>query len=124
MRNRGKILIVDDNAINLAVCEEALGRDYECMCASNGEESLQLARVFHPDLVLLDVMMPGIDGYETCERLRADPDLRFAKILLVTAKAQVLDRLRGYEAGADDYIIKPFEPDELVAKVRVFLRLK
>jgi signal transduction histidine kinase len=83
-----------------------------------------MAHEHHPDLVLLDVMMPGIDGYETCRQFRLDPVLRMAKIILVSAKAMVEERLRGYEAGADDYITKPYEPAELEAKVKVFLRLK
>jgi signal transduction histidine kinase len=69
-------------------------------------------------------MMPGIDGYETCRRLREDPELRYVKIILVSAKAMTSERLRGYQAGADDYITKPFVPEELEAKVEVFLRLK
>ena len=119
-----KILVVDDHPTNLAIVEEILGDDYELKVASTGEEALAVAPDWRPDLVLLDIMMPGIDGYETCRRLLAVPELRHTKVILVSAKAMVADRIEGYQAGADDYITKPFQPEELEAKVRVFLRLK
>jgi signal transduction histidine kinase len=124
MSDRSKILIVDDNSLNICIFEEILAEDYELIRASSGEEALEILKTYRPDLVLLDIMMPGIDGYETCRRLRADPVLRFVKVILVSAKAMTTERLRGYEAGADDYITKPFAPEELEAKVKVFLRLK
>ncbi len=84
-----------------------------------------MAAEFGPDVVLLDVMMPGIDGYETCRRLRALPrPAGPPKIIMVSARAMVEERLRGYEAGADDYVVKPFDEDELLAKVRVYARLQ
>jgi signal transduction histidine kinase len=124
MSDRSKILIVDDNSLNICIFEEILAEDYELIRASSGEEALEILKTYCPDLVLLDIMMPGIDGYETCRRLRADPVLRFVKVVLVSAKALTTERLQGYEAGADDYITKPFAPEELEAKVKVFLRLK
>jgi signal transduction histidine kinase len=77
-----------------------------------------------PDVVLLDIVMPGMDGYETCRRMRACPALASTKIIMVSSKATTAERLEGYAAGADDYLVKPYEPDELIAKVRVYLRLK
>ena len=123
MKN-AKILIVDDNETNRCILEESLADDYQLELVQSGEEALERAAQFEPDLVLLDIMMPGIDGYETCRRLRADLRLQHTKIVLVSAKSQVEERLAGYAAGADDYIGKPFDEEELRAKVRVFLRLK
>ena len=124
MRNKEKILVVDDNAINLAIIEELLDDDYLVEMAENGHEALEIASQFHPDLILLDIMMPGIDGYETCRRLRADSVMGKAKIIMVSAKAMLADRLEGYEAGADDYLIKPFDEAEFLAKIKVYLNLK
>jgi two-component system, sensor histidine kinase and response regulator len=119
-----RILIVDDHPTNIAVLEELLGDTYPLSIATSGEEALGLAGAVPPALILLDVMMPGINGYETCRRLRALAPLHPPKIIMVSAKAMVAERLRGYEAGADDYVTKPFEAQELLAKVRVYLQLQ
>jgi two-component system sensor histidine kinase/response regulator len=119
-----RILIVDDHPTNVAILEEILGEDYTLRTASCGEEALAIALDFQPALILLDIMMPGIGGYETCRRLRAHASLRHIKIIMVSARALVTERLQGYEAGADDYITKPFDEEELVAKVRVHMRLR
>jgi two-component system sensor histidine kinase/response regulator len=124
MQEQGRILIVDDNPHNVAILEELLDDDYQLRTAASGEEALAMAPEFSPAVILLDIMMPGIDGYETCRRIRTTPGLRHTKIILVSARAMVSERLRGYEAGADDYIIKPFDKHELRAKVCVYLRLK
>lgn len=124
MRTPHRILIVDDHPTNLVILQEILSDDYVLAAATSGEEALTLAAEFQPALTLLDVMMPGIDGYETCRRIRALPALRHTKIIMVTAKGTLADRLQGYAVGADDYITKPFEAEELLAKVRVYLRLK
>jgi len=124
MNTQNKILIVDDNATNIAILEETLADLYGLKAAKSGEEALAVAEDFRPDMILLDVMMPGIDGFETCRRIRANPVLNHVRIILVSGKTQVSERLKGYEAGADDYITKPFEEEELLAKVRVYLRLK
>jgi two-component system sensor histidine kinase/response regulator len=121
---QSRILIVDDNARNVDILKKILGRQYPLATATSGEEALDAAVRFHPDLVLLDIMMPGIDGYETCRRLRANPALRWLKVIMVSAKAMVSERVQGYAAGADDYLTKPFDEDELLAKVRVHLRLR
>ena len=121
---RSRILAVDDDALNRTILEELLSEDHDLTLASSGEEALKKAAETNPDLVLLDIMMPGLDGYEVCRRLRADPVLRYCKIILVSAKAMVSERLKGYEVGADDYVTKPFDHDELLAKVKVFLRLR
>jgi len=123
MRQKSKILIVDDNPTNERILRAILS-PYELNSARSGVEALEQARRFEPDLVLLDVMMPEMDGYEACRRMRMDPKLRLTKIVMVSAKAMVEERIEGYGAGADDYVTKPFDPDELKAKVRVHLRLK
>ncbi len=123
MTGKRKILAVDDNEVNLAVVEELLGDDYELDTATSGEEALAAMEERCPDVVLLDIMMPGIDGYETCRRIRANPKLQHVIVVLVSAKAMPNERLEGYAAGADDYVTKPFDGDELEAKVRVYLRL-
>lgn len=122
--SKGRILVVDDHARNVVILQKILGREYRVATAASGEEALQVAPRFAPDVVLLDIMMPGIDGYETCRRFRAMPQLSNTKIIMVSAKAMLSERLAGYEAGADDYIIKPFDENELLVKVRVFMRLK
>ena len=121
---RKKILIVDDNEINVNILEEILEDDYDLSSAYSGEEALEVAEGLVPDLVLLDVMMPGMSGYQTCVALREMDSMRHVKIIMVSAKAMVEERMQGYEAGADDYVTKPFNHDELLAKVRVYLRLK
>jgi signal transduction histidine kinase len=123
MEYRNKILIVEDQLANIIILEELLSDKYLVRTASSGEEALVIAKDFAPDLILLDIMLPGIMGYETCRRMRATPALRHTKIIMVTAAEQVEERLLGYEVGADDYVTKPFDPNELLAKVRVYLRL-
>ena len=124
MQQQEKILIVDDHPINVEILEEVLGDQYQLATAFSGQEALAVASRFQPALILLDIMMPGLDGYETCRQLREDPVLRHTKIMMVSAKAMPAERLQGYEAGADDYITKPFNKEELLAKVNVYLRLK
>ncbi len=124
MSSRPRILGVDDNPRNLNILRKALGEEVQFVPASSGEEALEVAPGLRPDVILLDIMMPGLDGYETCRRLRARPDLLATKILMVSAKGSTADRLEGYAVGADDYVVKPFDPAELLAKVRVYLRLK
>jgi signal transduction histidine kinase len=119
-----RILGVDDNPRNLAILTKALRPDFDLVTAASGQEAIEKAMGLRPDLILLDIMMPGIDGYETCRRLRALPELTGTKIIMVSAKAMTSERLEGYAAGADDYVVKPFDQDELMAKVRVYLRLK
>lgn len=119
----GRVLIVDDEPRNVAIIEEIL-EGFELYSARSGEEALDKTRTYRPDVIFLDVMMPGMDGYEVCRKIREDRDLRFVKIVFVSGKASIQERLAGYEAGGDDYITKPFDHNEILAKLRVFLRLK
>ncbi len=124
MEGKPRILAVDDSRMNLRLVRRALGDAFECALASSGEEALELAPRYRPDLVLLEIVLPGIDGHETCRRIRREPDLQHVKVIMVSSRSDLEDRLRAYEAGADDYLIKPFEARELLAKIGVFLRLK
>ncbi len=121
---RPRILVIDDDPVANAVTTEVLSQDHQVLVASDGAEGLATALRERPDVVLLDISMPGIDGYETCRRMRAAPALAHAKIILVSGHGETRDRVRGYDAGADDHLTKPFDAAELLAKVRVFLRLK
>ncbi|MBT4527280.1 MAG: response regulator [Deltaproteobacteria bacterium] len=118
-----KILLVDDEETNVLILKEILENQYQIETAYSGEEALECVKTYKPDIVLLDIMMPGIDGYEVCQKMRRDETLFHTKIILVTAKGGLKDRLHGYEIGADDYVPKPFHEEELIAKVRVFDRL-
>ncbi len=125
MRTPPRILIVDDNPENLDIFRTRLAiHGYEILTADNGEEALALAREQQPDLILLDVMMPKMDGFEVCRRLRADAALPFMPIILVTAKADSKDIVAGLEAGGDEYLTKPVDQAALVARVKSMLRIK
>lgn len=117
------VLIADDDADIVRFVQVNLKAEgYGVLTASNGEEALGLVIEHRPDLVLLDVMMPKIDGYEVCRRLRGDSRTSHISIIMLTAKALSADKVVGLTAGADDYIIKPFDPMELVARVKTTLR--
>jgi putative two-component system response regulator len=123
MDAKGRILIVDDNATNVDILRRILRKRYELETAANGEECLAKIPDFKPQLVLLDIMMPGIDGYQTCRRIKSSALGRFVQVVLVSGKGSTAERLQGYEAQADDYVVKPFDHDEMLSKVRVHLRL-
>ncbi len=120
-----RILVVDDEPRNIKLMDALLTpRGYVLRTASNGEEALQCVQQEQPDLILLDVMMPGIDGFEVCRRLKDDPETRLIPIVIMTALGSVEDRIQGIEAGADDFLTKPVNRDELLARLRTSLRLK
>jgi len=121
MQEKKKILVVDDDLNNIAIIEEILGDEYILKTSTAGKEAVQIGQTFLPDVVLLDIMMPGTDGYEVCRLMREHYLLRHTKIIMVSAKAMAHERLEGYKAGADDYIVKPFDEDELLAKVRLYV---
>jgi class 3 adenylate cyclase len=125
MHSPPRILIVDDNEANRDILITRLtAHGYELLEAADGEEALEAARRHLPDLILLDVMMPKLDGIEVCRRLKGDADLPFMPIILVTARADSKDVVSGLEAGADEYLTKPVDQTALVARVKSVLRLK
>jgi DNA-binding response OmpR family regulator len=119
----GRVLVVEDEPDISGLLAFHLEREgYQVVRSRNGADALQLVRVRRPDLVLLDLMLPGIDGLEVCRRLRQDPATAALPIVMLTAKGEEVDRVLGLELGADDYIVKPFSPKEVVARVRAVLR--
>ena len=125
MRTPARILVVDDNAANVDILCARLGaHGYEMVTAADGEEALTAVRDQQPDLILLDVMMPKLDGMEVCRRLRADTSLPFIPIVLVTAKSDSKDVVAALDAGGDEYLTKPVDHTALVARVKSMLRIK
>lgn len=124
-RSKSIILIVDDNPKNLQVLGNVLKPiDCELSLAFNGKESYERALSIHPDLILLDIMMPDMDGYEVCAQLKSNEETRDIPVIFITAKTQIDDIVHGFEAGAVDYITKPFNTSELLARVKTHLELR
>lgn len=120
MASKQKILIVDDDnniaeLISLYLTKEC----YECKIVNDGEEAIRINESFHPNLILLDLMLPGMDGYQVCREIRQRSTV---PIIMLSAKGEIFDKVLGLELGADDYIIKPFDTKELVARVKAVLR--
>jgi len=125
MHTPPRILVVDDNEINRDIIVSRLeAHGYETLQAADGEEALTAVVEHHPDLVLLDVMMPKLDGIAACRRLKGDASLTFTPVILVTAKTDTRDIVAGLDAGADEYLTKPVDQSALVARVRSVLRIK
>jgi len=117
------VLVVDDEKDLVDLVKYHLEKEgLKCLEARDGETALQVARERTPDLVVLDLMLPGVDGLEVCRKLRKDPKTSSIAIIMLTAKAEEVDRIVGLEMGADDYMVKPFSPRELVSRVRAVLR--
>jgi two-component system cell cycle response regulator len=118
-----KILVVDDDFRTLKLVGLVLDQEgYDVIAAESGEEGLEKARAQNPDLIILDILMPGLDGYEVAQRLRSDPATADVPILMLTARAGLDDRVTGYEVGADDYLTKPVHRQELASRVESLLR--
>src|SRR5215218_491080 len=116
----GRVLVIEDDAEIADVLRRFLRQEgHEVRTAADGEEALPAATEFVPDLVILDLGLPGLDGVEVCRRLRADGDV---PILILTARTELEDRVEGLDSGADDYLVKPFERQELLARIRALLR--
>lgn len=119
-----RLLLIEDEPANLAALSAILrDRGYQTSIATSGEQGLQLLTRFRPDLILLDIMMPGIDGFETCRRIKADTQWRDIPIIFLTGRTDTADIVRGFEMGAVDYVAKPFHAHELLARVHTHLSL-
>jgi signal transduction histidine kinase len=120
-----RILVVDDNLTSLELLSTKLEAEgYEVGKASNGVEGLEKVDTFHPDLILLDVMMPRMDGYEVCRRLKAKEETRYIPVVMLTARTELEDKMMGLELGAEDYMTKPFSLLEVSARVKSLLRMR
>ena len=119
---KGKILVVDDEIYIVHILDFSLGMEgYEVITALDGEQALEKARAEKPDLIVLDIMMPKLDGYETCKILKAEPETKDIPVILLSAKGRNVDQKIGFEVGADDYITKPFSPRKLVERINAIL---
>jgi len=118
------ILVVDDEQINVELLEAYLTGEYNILTAYNGEEALEKVKSEHPDLILLDIMMPGMDGYEVSRILKSDPLTQFIPIVMVTALSERDDRIKGIEVGADEFLTKPVDKVELMARVKSLMHAK
>lgn len=123
--SRGDILVVDDTMVNLRILTEMLAaQGYKVRPVTSGPQALQAAAAIAPDLVLLDINMPGMDGYEVCQRLKAEPDTRDVPVIFMSARDEVLDKIRAFEVGGVDYVTKPFHLEELLARVSTHVSLR
>lgn len=122
---KGVVLIVDDNPANLVLLYEYLTRTgFELLLAQTGDDALDQAIHLHPDIILLDIMMPGLDGFETCEQLKAHEATRDIPVIFVTALTNTTDKIKGFQVGGVDYVTKPFQPEEVGARIHTHLMLR
>lgn len=124
MSNQPNILVVDDEATNLQMIKQILQDEYHLVFAKNGEKAIELAQEQTPDLILMDVMMPEMDGLEACKRLKSDSQTSAIPVIFVSALSANAEIMSGYEAGGDDYITKPFDQKQLLAKVKALLKFR
>jgi two-component system alkaline phosphatase synthesis response regulator PhoP len=118
----GKVLVVDDEVYILHILEFSLSAEgYEVITANNGELAIEKAKQEKPDLIVLDIMMPVLDGYEVCRRLKRDSETKGIPVVLLTAKGRDIDKRLGFEVGAVDYVIKPFSPNRLIDRIQEIL---
>ncbi len=120
-----RLLLVDDNGTNIELIKKQLhGNPYDFEDALNGYDALEKIRTWRPDIVLLDLMMPGLSGYDVCRTIKSDKDMRFIPVIVITALSELDDKLKAIDMGADDFLIKPFNKLELATRIRSLLRLK
>ena len=117
------VLVVDDTEANIDILVAALDSEYEVSVAMDGESALEIVNTDPPDLILLDIMMPGIDGYEVCRRIKSEPKTAAIPIIFISAMSEIQNKTSGLELGAVDYITKPFEAMEVKARVKTHLSL-
>lgn len=117
-----RILIVDDDPTNVRFLNEVLSEDYNIKSVSTGEDALNTIDQFQPNIILLDIMLPGLDGYEVCRQIRAEAKYKAIRIVLISAKAMEFEKKKGYEVGGDAYITKPFDHLNLLNKIESMLR--
>jgi two-component system alkaline phosphatase synthesis response regulator PhoP len=119
---KGRILVVDDEIYIVHILDFSLGMEgYEVLTALDGEQALERVRSEKPDLIVLDIMMPKLDGYEVCRAVKSDPNTRNIPVILLSAKGRNVDQKMGFDVGADDYITKPFSPRKLVERINSLL---
>jgi two-component system alkaline phosphatase synthesis response regulator PhoP len=120
--SKGKILVVDDEIYIVHILDFSLGMEgYEVVTALDGEQALEKVVTEKPDLIVLDIMMPKLDGYEVCKAIKADPATKTIPVILLSAKGRNVDQKMGFDVGADDYITKPFSPRKLVERINQLL---
>jgi len=124
MDKRNRILIVDDDSFNISILKEILHNDYKIMYANSGEKALKAVTGPHPpDLILLDILMPDMDGYQVCTHIKADENTAHIPIIFVTAVSEAMDAAKAFELGAMDYVTKPFNPITVKARVNTHIKL-
>jgi two-component system, OmpR family, alkaline phosphatase synthesis response regulator PhoP len=120
--SKGKILVVDDEIYIVHILDFSLGMEgYEVITALDGEQALERMKLERPDLVVLDIMMPKLDGYEVCKAIKSNPTTKQTPVILLSAKGRNVDQKLGFDVGADDYITKPFSPRKLVERINQLL---
>lgn len=123
--DKKRVLIVDDEFDIVETIQFMLESEgFECLVAYDGEDALLKARTENPDLILLDIMLPKINGYQVCRLLKSDEEYKHIPIIMLTAKVQESDKFWGKESGADDYVTKPFEMEKLIQKIQGYLEIK
>ena len=122
MELQKRMLVVDDNHENIAIVIELFSKNYDLRTVMTGKEAVKIAMVFRPDIILLDIILPDISGYHVCQQLRKCYALADTKIIMVTAKGAMEDRVEGYEVGANDYIVKPFDAEKILESVEFFCK--
>ncbi|MFR3457361.1 MAG: response regulator [Bilophila wadsworthia] len=122
--NKPVVLVVDDDPVNLDILVQTLEQDYFLIIAKNGKRALDLAFSHHPDLILLDILMPEMDGFEVCQRLKADKETESIPVIFLSVMESPGQKHRGFEVGGVDYVTKPFHADEVLARVRTHITNK